>query len=210
VADKFGDVYSLPLIPLEPKSGGSEARACTPAAQNHRTLGSGANTLTVHSGRNRMALEMQLAVKRVVPKAEGPTFEHSLLLGHVSMLTALVIAHQGERTYLITADRDEHIRVSRSIPQTHIIENFCLGHTEFISSLTIPPSRPDILVSGGGDRDLFFWDWQLGKLVAKTDLFDHVQQLSEATAKIAVSRLYSASTQQMGGGADCVFALCEG
>lgn len=54
-------------------------------------------------------------------------FEHKLLLGHVSMLTDIALVVLNGRNYIITADRDEHIRISRGIPQSHIIEGFCLG-----------------------------------------------------------------------------------
>jgi tRNA (guanine-N(7)-)-methyltransferase subunit TRM82 len=48
-----------------------------------------------------------------------------LILGHVSVLTTFLLSQ--EEDYIITADRDEHIRVSW-YPQGFVIEMYCLGH----------------------------------------------------------------------------------
>ena len=104
------------------------------------------------------------------------------ILGHVSMLLDLIAVSKPApasalpdqpqskkyRNYIITCDRDEHVRVSRGIPQAHVIETFCLGHTSFVNKLCIV--EQDILVSGGGDGFLCMWDWVRGKLVGKVDL----------------------------------------
>jgi tRNA (guanine-N(7)-)-methyltransferase subunit TRM82 len=57
-----------------------------------------------------------------------------LLLGHVSMLLAMVIFNVSffqtmTLDYIITCDRDEKIRVSH-YPQAFDIQSFCLGHEE--------------------------------------------------------------------------------
>src|SRR5690242_17212234 len=155
-ADKFGDVYSLPLLP-SPDYRVPEAPE--EPVQEPEWVPS-ATVLTVHSGRNRKTLEDQLKQKKKgpAPPKDEMKFEHHLLLGHVSMLTDIVAAEADARKYIITADRDEHIRVSRSIPQSHIIEGFCFGHEAFINKLCITQSGR--LVSGGGDAHLFVWDWQ--------------------------------------------------
>jgi len=204
-ADKFGDVYALPLLPSpddeqpetpvveEPVEETAEEKEFVPSA----TL------LTVHSGRNRKTLEEQLKQKaKGQPKTkEAITFRHDLLLGHVSMLTDLVYAKSEGRGYIITADRDEHIRVSRGPPQAHIIEGFCFGHAEFISKLCLTNSG--FLVSGGGDPELHVWDWKSYQLVEKLPIRDttlaylkgqpHFSSLCEDAAgfKVAVSGLWS-------------------
>ena len=89
---------------------------------------------------------------------------------------------------MVTADRDEHIRISRGIPMTHVIENFCLGHREFISRICIPDSRPEVLISGGGDDEVFVWEWESGRLVSRVELKSVVQEfVGEKEGKIAVS-----------------------
>lgn len=177
-ADKFGDVYSLPLIPMEPSETPLSA-AQTPEPTLAKPFVPAANEFTIHSQRNRKALENQ---KRQSNKPSGklePTFEHNLLLGHVSLLTDMALATSEGRKYIITADRDEHIRVSRGMPQAHIVEGFCLGHTEYITRLCVPGNWPHLLVSGGGDDEFFLWDWRNGQIVSKGDLkkyFEPVRQ----------------------------------
>ncbi|KAK3047665.1 tRNA (guanine-N(7)-)-methyltransferase non-catalytic subunit trm82 [Extremus antarcticus] len=162
--DKFGDVYSLPLLPKpessthQPKSDGSQ-----PPEEKSKPFKPQATTQTVHSKRNLKSLEAQMKQKNLTTKTKQPlAFEHKLLLGHVSVLTDLTYATREvdgkQRGYIITADRDEHIRVSRGPPQSHIIEGYCLGHTQFVSKVCAIPGA-DLLVSGGGDEWLGVWDW---------------------------------------------------
>lgn len=166
-ADKFGDVYSLPLVPGEYVKPRAQVKKTKPVA----------TPLTVHSKRNLRSLEQQHLqaerAEKAQEEAEEKTalnFEHQLILGHVSMLTDIVAltlpGPEGgvSRSYILTADRDEHIRVSRGIPQAHVIEQHCLGHTSLISKLYVPPWAPHVLVSGGGDGHLFVWNWSEGRI----------------------------------------------
>lgn len=173
IADKFGDVYSLPLFARngETREGSTEKEVKDEAAdgsgQNdakneNAIFKPSATELTVHTKRNRKALEAQMKQRQFSKRKEGPGFTHQLLLGHVSMLTDMAYATREadgrQRSYILTADRDEHIRVSRGPPQSHIIEGYCLGHSEFVSKLCLVPST-DILISGGGDDWVGVWDW---------------------------------------------------
>ena len=140
-----------------------------------------ASSLTVHTKGNREALRQQQKINN--PKAEKRSlnFDHQLLLGHVSLLTDVtcvsISSSNRIRNYILSSDRDEHIRVSRGIPQAHIIEGYCLGHTEFISKLCIPPAYPHLLISGGGDESLLLWDWHSGKLRQRLELRSLVEDL---------------------------------
>lgn len=273
-ADKFGDVYSLPLIqspdwkPNASSSATAAAAAPSPATEETAVTTTIATTtttddqdqpfkpqateLTVHTKRNRQALVDQ-QISRTNPKAQRGTprrveaepFERYLLLGHVSLLTAVALGFDYDdddddeennhnhshnhpandtdtttttmtkkntprkrRPYILTADRDEHIRVSRGTrDQVHVIEHFCLGHDEFVNRLCIPsfghpsspsPSSPSfdgdgsLLVSAGGDPDLFVWRWRRGQLLCKTPLLDVVRKTTEeevASNKVAVTGL---------------------
>ena len=69
--------------------------------------------------------------------------------------------------YLITADRDEKIRVN-NYPQTFDIHNFCLGHTEFVSKIHV--LSDDVLISGGGNDYLLTWDYLTGTIIQKIDI----------------------------------------
>ncbi|KAF2806880.1 tRNA methyltransferas-like protein [Mytilinidion resinicola] len=222
-ADKFGDVYALPLLPSP-----TDADDIAVAAQEKETSASfvpTATPLTVHSGRNRKALEDQLKQK-LQPKTKEPLkFKHDLLLGHVSMLTEILYAEvEGEktgakpRTYIFTADRDEHIRISRGPPQSHIIEGFCQGHREFVSKLCL--SRSGDLISGGGDDDLIVWDWLscrvLERISIKQPVLDFLKahpqhagspQESEGDLRVAVSGIWAAPSTFS---RDSVLVTCEG
>jgi tRNA (guanine-N(7)-)-methyltransferase subunit TRM82 len=204
-ADKFGDVYALPLLP---SSDDEVSAAPTPleAPPEEKEFTPSASVLTVHSGRNRKTLEEQLKQKAKGPSKpkEAITFRHELLLGHVSMLTDLAIAKVENRSYIITADRDEHIRISRGLPQAHVIEGFCFGHEEFVSRLCV--TRSGLLVSGGGDAYILVWDWQNYRLAEKLPLRDtavqHLKSRSEissslkdeVTFKVAVTGIWEVPT----------------
>ncbi|XP_072045029.1 tRNA (guanine-N(7)-)-methyltransferase non-catalytic subunit wdr4-like isoform X2 [Amphiura filiformis] len=79
-----------------------------------------------------------------------------LLVGHISMLLDVVVS-QDDR-FIMTADRDEKIRVS-CLPNSYHIQTFCLGHTQFVSRLAVLPNLPNVLVSGSGDGTVRFWNY---------------------------------------------------
>ena len=187
-ADKFGDVYSLPLT--RETSGLCSARSTTSDGmhrQSHKASHSGctpsATSLTVHTKGNREALRQQQEARNRKVEKRSSCFECQLLLGHVSLLTDIICAtaviSDFPQHYILTSDRDEHIRISRGIPQAHIIENYCLGHTEFVSKLRILPAYPHLLLSGGGDDYLLLWNWRSGFVQQKIDLRGHVDSLKE-------------------------------
>jgi tRNA (guanine-N(7)-)-methyltransferase subunit TRM82 len=170
--DKFGDVYSLPLLPqIQPDKDDTEPQDTTHPQEASKIFKPSASNLTVHTRRNLKSLEAQQKQQNLTPKTKEPLkFEHKLLLGHVSMLTDVCHSTQEvegkQRGYIITADRDEHIRVSRGPPQSHIIEGYCLGHTEFVSKIIVVPES-GLMISGGGDDWLGVWDWPSFKLRRK-------------------------------------------
>ncbi|KAG1728050.1 WD40-repeat-containing domain protein [Suillus paluster] len=95
-----------------------------------------------------------------------------LILGHASLLTTFQLT--ADEQYIVTADRDEHIRVSW-YPQGYTIESYCLGHQKYVSAIHIPSFSPGTLISGGGDSVLKLWDWMSGKLLRNIDVFSAVQ-----------------------------------
>jgi tRNA (guanine-N(7)-)-methyltransferase subunit TRM82 len=211
-ADKFGDVYSLPLIPSETLTA-PDLQPTQESTISPKPFVPAANEFTIHSERNRKALENQRRQTNQKTEREGPNFEHSLLLGHVSMLTDVILAYipGTGRSCILTADRDEHIRVSRGIPQTHVIEGFCLGHTEFISRLCIPSTRPELLISGGGDEELFVWEWLSGQLISKCNISSRINEImneSEGSVKPAISSIHH--TTLSSSGTEIVVVASEG
>ena len=172
LGDKFGDVYSLPLLQTE----GRMPKATNDLDKPPKRLAASANTTTVHSKANLRILELQ---QKQIERGDveqtakqSMEFEHELLLGHVSMVTDMVVGEEvidgKSRHFLLTADRDEHIRVSRSPPQSYVVERFLLGHREFINKLCVLGGN--MLISGGGDNELYVWDWCRGILLCKIDL----------------------------------------
>ncbi|KAJ7091519.1 WD40 repeat-like protein [Mycena belliarum] len=91
----------------------------------------------------------------------------ALVLGHASFLTAFLLSP--DEKFILTADRDEHIRVSW-FPQGYTIETYCFGHQKFVSALHLPPFAPALLVSGGGDPTLKVWDWIRGACVREVSV----------------------------------------
>lgn len=122
VADKFGDVYSIPIDTSEP-----------------------------------------VDEKSLVP-----------ILGHVSMLSDVLVAQHNNKQFILTGDRDEHIRIT-NYPRTYVVKNWLFGHREFVSNLHIPSFDPSILISGGGDDYLAIWKWHENKLLSKVQLRDLIQ-----------------------------------
>jgi len=92
-------------------------------------------------------------------KATAETEEKGkMILGHLSYILDVVVTQ--DEKFIITSERDEKIRVSR-FPNAYNIHNFCLGHTEFVTSLVLLPSN--LLLSGSGDATIRLWDYVKGQ-----------------------------------------------
>ena len=213
--DKFGDVYALPLlgesiqdspdpntvtpdgpgvnhstrpVALKSTSQGKTATDCSKGPAQPIGLGD-----VVHTARNKHAQQQQVQRSNVKSELTRTIAQGQPLLGHVSMLTDIVVAsikdpatfRAKQRDYIITCDRDEHIRVSRGMPQAYVIEGYCLGHEEFVSKLYIPDSHPELLISGGGDGQLFVWGWQRGICLQRLDLSSHIKDFMSSDGRLA-------------------------
>lgn len=179
VGDKFGDVYELPLHPdpnwTPPEKKVVEKKVFEPSASE----------LTVHTKGNLQALKQQKQQKMKAAEKEGLGFEHRVLLGHVSLLTDVQVAqvHEGgkKRTYVLTADRDEHVRVSR-YPQSHVIEGYCLSIREFVSRVCVLPWNSKLVAVGTGEPSIRIYEWLSGRLLS-VDSFESVgDQLTQTIA----------------------------
>ncbi|XP_010997969.1 tRNA (guanine-N(7)-)-methyltransferase non-catalytic subunit WDR4 isoform X1 [Camelus dromedarius] len=124
-----------------------------------------------------------------------------LELGHLSML--LDVAVSPDDRYVLTADRDEKIRVSWATAP-HNIESFCLGHTEFVSRILVAPGHPELLLSSSGDRTLRLWEYRSGRQLHCCHLTS-LQEPAEpwGDKRFAVSRITYWRQE------DCVALLCD-
>ncbi|EGN96699.1 hypothetical protein SERLA73DRAFT_184834 [Serpula lacrymans var. lacrymans S7.3] len=95
-----------------------------------------------------------------------------LILGHASLLTSFLLTADEE--FIVTADRDEHIRVSW-YPQGYNIVSYCLGHEKYLSALHIPQFSQSSIVSGGGDPTLKIWELSSGQLQQEIAIFSTVE-----------------------------------
>lgn len=105
--------------------------------------------------------------------------------GHTaSVITDMLLS--SDHKLLITADRDEKIRVSQ-FPQTCIIQSYCLGHRSVVasvSSYTIPntPVSAHMLASSSWDHQICLWELQSGKCCGRLDLsLEHGVAATEIT-----------------------------
>lgn len=94
--------------------------------------------------------------KTLVNKKAVPILAH-----YCSIITSLEFSPSGQ--HIISADRDDKIRVTvfpkNPLDGAHEIQSFCLGHTEYVTSLAFicTPDCPEgFLVSGGGDSTMSF------------------------------------------------------
>ncbi|KAF6761502.1 guanine-N7--methyltransferase subunit Trm82 [Ephemerocybe angulata] len=118
-------------------------------------------------------LEEQKEAKEKDPYASHTNPSNgALILGHVSPLNAMLLTD--DEKYIITSDRDEHIRVSW-YPQGFNIEMYCLGHHKFVSALHIPSVDSATLISGGGDPALKLWDWMTGQEKAELPVAEVIE-----------------------------------
>uniref|UniRef100_A0A3Q3XGJ3 Uncharacterized protein n=1 Tax=Mola mola TaxID=94237 RepID=A0A3Q3XGJ3_MOLML len=123
------------------------------------------------------------------PQAEG-----ELKMGHLSML--LAVALSPDDRYIITADRDEKIRVSlRRAPYN--IQSFCLGHQQFVSALLVPPGRPGLLLSGSGDGTVKLWEYESGRKLQSRDLREETNPTVCRISSSADSRLVAVQCERV-------------
>lgn len=103
-------------------------------------------------------------------KLNGDKDQPQLLLGHLSVILDMILSECGK--YIITCDRDEKIRVS-CFPNAYNIVSFCLGHTEFVTSIKLVKN---ILVSASGDGTVRFWNYLQGKQLGVINTNEYVKE----------------------------------
>lgn len=100
-----------------------------------------------------------------------------VLLGHTaSSLSSLCLTNNNHNPLLLTADRDEKIRVSE-FPNTHLIHGYLLGHTEYVSCIDCVScankQNGELCASVGGDKTLRVWNIRDCTQLAQVQVAEH-------------------------------------
>jgi len=132
---------------------------------------------------------------------DGADEDPKFLLGHMSLVTTMVLNPSCDR--LITADRDEHIRVSH-FPDGFDIDMMCLGHKTFVTALLVHPLYPELLISGDGHGGLRVWRYLQGQETASLQV-PMVTGGTKADGKPAAVLSVAASSKT-----GTIAAVCEG
>ncbi len=123
-----------------------------------------------------------------------------ILLGHVSMITSLAfvpsIKPNSPPAFIITGDRDEHIRISRwgSKRLAYVVDRYLMGSQAFVGALAVVPDAEGTLrlISSEGGRALRVWSLpQVPDASAKASFEDSclsINELSEALAPYVLAR----------------------
>lgn len=106
------------------------------------------------------------------------------LLGHLSLLLDFYLTP--DEKYIISCDRDEKIRVSH-YPNAYNIESYCLGHTEFVTTLAVL-DEDNILASGSGDGTIRFWNYKTGSEISCINCSD-ILSIGEKETRIVTEKL---------------------
>lgn len=104
--------------------------------------------------------------------------KETLLLGHLSMVLDIIM--RDDSKYIITCDRDEKIRVS-NYPNCYNIENYCLGHEQFVTNVQLLPHNKKLLISCSGDGTVRLWDYLLGNI---KDIYKFNNKVESDTSNI--------------------------
>ncbi|XP_008217681.1 tRNA (guanine-N(7)-)-methyltransferase non-catalytic subunit wdr4 [Nasonia vitripennis] len=138
---------------------------------SNRTMPRAASRVRFHS--NNDVVVADKSGDAYLFSSSRPDEAGQLLLGHLSMLLDILVTD--DQKYVITADRDEKIRVSM-FPNSYNILSYCLGHKNFVTNIAIVPHDKDILVSSGGDGTLMFWDFKTGREILRVYFHEKLSQ----------------------------------
>ena len=148
VSEKFGQVFLYPPTPEFTSHVHLEAEASGDDNEDEAN----ASTEDANATIEEANATIEDADATTDEKKDQKTKAKELpLLGHVSMLTAMLVTPQ----LIITGDRDEKIRITdRRRP--YIIHAFLLNHTSFISDLLL--LNDEVLVSADGAGRVCWWN----------------------------------------------------
>jgi hypothetical protein len=115
--------------------------------------------------------------------------DRKTLMGHTtSMITCM--APTKDASLLLTADRDEKIRVSH-FPRTALVQSYCLGHKAALTRVVVSSVTPELAISTSLDNTIKLWDVASGALLASHEL---LANSDDQDALLNVSLTISATT----------------
>jgi tRNA (guanine-N(7)-)-methyltransferase subunit TRM82 len=131
----------------------------------------------------------------------------NIILGHFGTISDLRFTGNGK--HLISADRDDRIRVSRW-PHAYVVQSFCLGHTNFVVQ-SKPVGASNFVVSGSGDGTVRSWNILTGAEVGKVDLDASEAKSASSSSSEDAPRAKSIVTEiAVDSGNGLVFTTVEG
>ncbi|GLE03932.1 hypothetical protein PINS_up012843 [Pythium insidiosum] len=128
------------------------------------------------------------------------------LLGHTtSMITAVATA--ANDSLLLTADRDEKVRVSH-FPRTSLVQSYCLGHKAALTAVVSSVMTPDLAVSTSLDNTIKLWRLSTGEEIDSAALLDADADASTLRhTAIAISNTHNVVAVVVRGAALRFFAI---
>ena len=114
-----------------------------------------------------------------------PNLSHEPVLcgAHVTSLVSDMLLHDNS---FITCDRDEKIRIT-NFPKLLIIDNYCLGHTNVVASLSLVKNFEEtFLLSSSWDNRIILWNYKTGNLLSEYNLMTSNDKIEVETGDIEV------------------------
>ncbi|KAJ0399156.1 hypothetical protein P43SY_007305 [Pythium insidiosum] len=139
-----------------------DTTAKTVVLSSHRSVPRNSTCMTVASlGEHRVVIVGEKTGEVVAMPFPDLDRDLKSLLGHTtSMVTAMATAAEG--SLLLTADRDEKVRVSQ-FPRTSLVQSYCLGHKAALTAVASSVMTPDLAVSTSLDNTIKLWRLSTGE-----------------------------------------------
>lgn len=105
--------------------------------------------------------------------AEGSKMEINHLFGHTTSMITDICMDPSKSRYVLSADRDEKIRVSH-FPQTALIQSYCLGHLSAVVQVACcqRSQAQNWMISLSKDGTIKLWDYMNSTLLDSKTLYD--------------------------------------
>ncbi|SNX87882.1 related to TRM82 - subunit of a tRNA methyltransferase complex [Melanopsichium pennsylvanicum] len=207
---KFGEEIVIKLLPKRaailhwmPPSGstpvGSEELICIDRFGDVRSFIVNENDVRTLPSASIYANDKDADEQDQMDSPDDPSMQ--ILLGHVSMVTSLAFIPSAKDNappaFIVTGDRDEHIRISRWGQKhlAYVIDRYLMGSEAFVGALVVVPDSEGKLrlVSSEGGRALRVWTLPQPGAASQTDSSSDdaclsINELSSALAPYVLAR----------------------